>query len=415
MSQKTTEISLPLPNHVQALMRRLEHAGEEVYLVGGSLRDALLGLSPHDFDLATSAKPEKMLTLFSDYRVIPTGLKHGTVTVLSEGQPIEITTFRIDGQYTDTRHPDCVRFTDQITEDLSRRDFTVNAMAYHPSRGLIDPFEGRTDLQNKIIRTVRDPRQRLEEDALRIMRAFRFSAQLGFRIHSDTLSGLHQCRMGLEKIAPERIASEFLRLLLSPDPAPALRLMIQTEVLPYVTPGYCPDEQILQAFCRIPMEESAGLGLFFAKAPKDVILRSLHRLRCSNRQIIGACAVARGSAFAVNTESDARRLIADCGNYAETAVRVSILLGHSPACAWDWVANNTAACTLKELAVDGRDLIAIGLEPKQIGNVLHALLRAVLADPTQNQKEILLTLAKQYDHSDPGKIGSVKCEKGTNL
>ena len=168
------------PRYVADVITRLEECGHEAYIVGGSVRDMLLSKAPNDYDVTTSARPTETLEIFKDMRTIPTGLKHGTVTVMSRGNPIEITTFRIDGEYLDSRRPESVSFTDDVTADLSRRDFTVNAMAYSEKRGLIDVFGGKNDLEKRIIRAVRDPKERFSEDALRIMRAFRFSSQLGF-------------------------------------------------------------------------------------------------------------------------------------------------------------------------------------------------------------------------------------------
>ena len=229
-----------LPTYITTLMDRFACAGEEVYLVGGSLRDLMRGEIPHDYDLATSATPQKTASLFPDCRVIETGIRHGTVTVLFEGNPIEITTFRQDGDYLDGRHPTSVTYTDQICEDLARRDFTVNAMAYHPKVGLVDPFGGRSDLKNKVLRGVGDPHRRIAEDALRIMRAYRFSAQLGFTIEEDTALACQESRDKLSGIAKERIAAEFLRLLTSDAPGRTLEQMAEHGILPYVTGEYSP-------------------------------------------------------------------------------------------------------------------------------------------------------------------------------
>ena len=388
-------VEIRLPDYVTVLMERLEAAGEEVYLVGGSLRDILLGTEPHDFDLATSALPTRTASLFSDHRVITTGLKHGTVTVLSEGNPVEITTFRIDGSYTDARHPDEVTFTRQITEDLSRRDFTVNAMAYHPSRGIVDPFGGASDLSDKLLRAVGDPQTRFSEDALRVMRAFRFAAQLGFSIDEKTLRGAAQTKDGLAAIARERIASEFLRLLLSPAPAEALYTMINAGVLPYVTGEYVPRPAIIETLADLPATDVARLGHFFSDASREQIEHCLSSLKYSNKQITGARAVAVCGRQSVLTPADARRLIASCGVYASSAVRSSVALGLSPVKAIELVEQNNAPCTLSQLAVGGKDLVALGIRGKEIGETLEYLLAAALDNPTVNKKENLLALAQK--------------------
>lgn len=383
-----------LPDYIRALTARLEAAGERVYLVGGSLRDILLGQTPHDYDLATSATPQKTLSLFrEDFRVIETGLKHGTVTVLSEGNPVEITTFRVDGDYTDGRHPDAVSFTRRIADDLSRRDFTVNAMAYREGEGLIDLFDGKADLRRRIIRTVGESRRRFSEDALRILRAFRFSAQLEFTIDEGTAEGIAACREGLSRIAKERVASEFLRLLRARDPAPALLAMKDSGVFPFVLQDYTPCVEAIRLSSSLPPSEEARLG--FLLTGTDRAADILHELKLSNKQITGALAVLRGSAKRIETAADARRLIACCGAWSPLAVRAAILRGNAPKEAVGWVENNDAPVKISELAVTGKDLLSVGLCGKEVGETLNALLAAVIKDPALNQRDILLAMAKK--------------------
>jgi tRNA nucleotidyltransferase (CCA-adding enzyme) len=362
--------------------------------VGGSLRDALLGIEPHDYDLATSAPPERTVELFSDHRVIKTGLQHGTVTVLCEGIPVEITTFRVDGNYTDARHPDQVTFTRRITDDLARRDFTVNAMAYHPERGLIDSFGGQQDLIRRILRAVGDPQKRFEEDALRIMRAFRFSAQLDFDIEDATLQGCIKSKFGLTSIARERIATEFLKLLIARDPEPALRRMSDADLFPHITKEYLPAPEHLSLMSRSPQDECARLALFFSKARKDTAANLLKNLKLSNKQITATCAILSCMRESIQAPADARRFIAACGIYAPLAIRLSVLFGQSPPEAVAWVEENRAPCTISQLSVSGRDLMALGVSGKEIGELLNALLGAVLEDPTLNQRDRLLEFAQ---------------------
>ncbi len=388
-------VEIQYPAYVGEALSRLVAAGEEAYLVGGSLRDALLGIAAHDFDVATSALPEKTLSVFSDCRVIETGLKHGTVTVILAGTPVEITTFRRDGEYTDGRHPDSVSFTDRITEDLSRRDFTVNAMAYHPDRGLVDPFDGQKDLQLRTLRAVREPHLRFDEDALRILRAFRFAAQLGFSIEPATLAAAADCKEGLSRIARERVAAEFVRLLVSPDAARAIALMRETGVLPYVTGDFIPDERALSVLSEMPAEDTARLGTFFFGASPEEISKILHDLRLSTRQIRGTRAVARGGAMRVENERDATALRAEVGDYAKDAARLSQLLGSSPDGAEALVSKNRVPTTVSGLAVTGKDLMAIGLEGREIGQMLSELLGVVMRDPAYNNKEALLALCEE--------------------
>ena len=202
-----------LPEKIESMILRLNSAGFEAYAVGGCVRDRLLGLEPHDYDICTSALPEQTKAVFSEEKVVETGLKHGTVTVIWDNEPIEITTFRTDGEYKDGRHPESVTFTADIREDLSRRDFTVNAMAYSGKSGVVDLFGGQEDLRNKIIRCVGDPVKRFEEDALRILRCLRFCSVYGFNCEENTAKAVHDCKELLKNVSAERVLSELQRLL----------------------------------------------------------------------------------------------------------------------------------------------------------------------------------------------------------
>ncbi len=392
--------NISLPKHILSLMRRLEEEGEEVYLVGGSLRDLLLGRSPSDYDLATSALPEKTKEIFSDHRVITTGLKHGTVTVMEDGEAVEITTFRIDGTYTDARHPDGVTFTRRIEEDLSRRDFTVNAMAYHPSVGLVDPFSGREDLHKKILRTVGDPSLRFSEDALRILRAFRFSAQLEFQIEEKTLLGCANSKSGLTKVAKERIATELLRLLLSNDPSSALENMMETGVIFFVLGENIPSKKILKLLKNMPAKDTARLGFLLAEFDRETVNDTLKFLKYSNKQITGACSVATGAKKKIATPSDARKFIASCGIYAEDACRASVLLGNSSGEALGWIKENQAPASISDLKISGKDLMEIGIFGREIGETLQEIFALVLEDPSLNEKEKLLHLSKKLNKTN---------------
>ena len=382
------------PEYISEIVSRLESAGEEAYVVGGSVRDSLLGIKANDFDIATSSLPQKTIALFSDKRVIETGLKHGTVTVIFNGEPIEITTFRVDGSYTDSRHPDTVRFTKRIEEDLSRRDFTVNAMAFSETRGLVDVFGGRSDLKARLIRAFREPSLRFSEDALRIMRAFRFSAQLGFEIEESTLRGAKEMRSRLESIARERICAEFVKLLCSPSPKNAILQMIECGILPYVTGNIVPNDRAINALSDMPTSDIARLGTFFSGYNQDDIRKVLNSLKCSGKQITGTLAVSRGSLMCVDSPTSATALIATVGEYASLAARASYLLGNSPENAEAYVAANRAPSKISELDIGGRDIIALGVCGTEKGRVLDELLKMAMNDPDLNQKEKLTQIAK---------------------
>lgn len=220
-----------------AVLHRLQDAGHKAYVVGGCVRDALLGQRPHDWDICTSARPEQVLALFGAARCIPTGLKHGTVTVRQGEGLYEVTTFRTEGAYSDGRHPDAVAFIADVRGDLARRDFTVNAMAYNEQEGLVDPFGGAADLvQNRVVRAVGDPAQRFDEDALRILRLLRFAARLGFAMEPDTLAAALAARQNLRRISAERQREELVRLLCAPRPSAYLVPEILGEIIPELLP-----------------------------------------------------------------------------------------------------------------------------------------------------------------------------------
>ena len=204
---------IQIPPHALTVVERLERYGYEAYVVGGCVRDSLLGRNPKDWDVCTNALPQEVLRVFKRFHVIKTGLQHGTVTVMADHQPVEVTTFRIDGDYSDNRHPDSVNFVSRVEEDLARRDFTINAMAYNPSRGLVDAFDGQTDLRAGIIRCVGEPDARFNEDGLRILRALRFAARYNFGIETETAFSIHRNRHLLENVSVERIFSELKGIL----------------------------------------------------------------------------------------------------------------------------------------------------------------------------------------------------------
>lgn len=392
--------SIFIPDRALRVMERLWDAGEEVYIVGGCVRDALLGALPHDYDMTVSCIPERTLEIFSDMRTIPTGLKHGTVTVLSDGYPLELTTFRVDGSYSDSRRPDSVSFTRRVEDDLSRRDFTVNAMAYSPRTGLIDLFGGREDLEAGVIRAVGHPATRFGEDALRIMRAFRFSAQLGFSIDGKTLDGACECREGLQNIAAERIGVEFIKLICSRHPERPLRQMSELGILPYASPDYTPEDRIFSLLSGMPENDIARLGFYLSQADRQTAQGVLRVLRCSNKQKSGALSVAEWANRRIETSADATRLRGALVELAPLAVRASVLLGVSDEGAVALVEQSTAPARIGDLAVDGGDLSALGIRGREIGATLHYLLERVIERPELNSREALLELAKK--HIDKG-------------
>ena len=275
-----------LPENVQKALDILNAAGYEAYLVGGCVRDALRGAVPHDYDIATNALPEETLAAFSGYRTIATGIRHGTVTVLLNQMPIEITTYRVDGAYADHRRPDGVTFTPSLREDLARRDFTVNAMAYHPERGLVDPFFGREDLSSGIIRAVGEPMARFTEDALRILRALRFSARFGFSIEPATREAIFALSDTLNLIAPERVREELVGTIVAKDAARVMREY--AAVLSVI----CPQGALTEAFDVLPADTAVlRLADFLLAAGESGAQTALSALRFDNKTAKAVCTV----------------------------------------------------------------------------------------------------------------------------
>ncbi len=388
------------PEYISAVLSVLRKNGFEAYIVGGSVRDSLLGLSPNDFDITTSALPEKTIELFSDFKLVTTGLKHGTVTIISDSHPVEVTTFRIDGDYKDSRHPSKVLFTDSIVADLSRRDFTVNAMAYDDERGVIDPFDGRADLSRKLIRTVGAPERRFSEDALRIMRAFRFSAQLGFGIDDDTISAAKSMRAGLSNVSRERISVEFLKLITSADPLYALQKMKECEVFEYVLGKHTPSDTQLCALGAAPRSERARLAILLCSAPEDERPEILASLKLSGKLTSNVLTIAkRLSEDLSGDETDARRFIGSCGDLIEDTLGAAKALHILDADFEALVRTNMRqklCLSHSDLAIGGKEIISLGGKGKEIGEVLDALLEHLIKVPTDNDRDTLIALAEKY-------------------
>ena len=382
------EYEFNIPKYIKVVLDRLFNEGERAYIVGGSLRDMLLQKAPHDFDLASSAEPSRACEIFSDMRVIKTGLAHGTITVLSGGQPIELTTFRVDGEYHDMRRPDNVIFTRKIEDDLSRRDFTVNAMAYNENDGLIDLFGGCEDLSNKIIRTVGDPYARFSEDALRIMRAFRFSAQLGFDIEEKTLEAAGALANRLTLIAKERIFSELTRLICSPFPEKPLKQMRSLGVLSYIFNGYTPSDRAIELLSSAENDDITRLALFFSDTDGASARSELISLKASGKQR-AASSIIDASKICYSTREDMARLRARLSTDANIALKLSVLLGYSPRESLSLI-DDTTPYSISQLAIDGADLIALGYSGREIGKTLARLLDLVINDPKINTREGLL-------------------------
>ena len=290
-------MKLTLDPGAAALLDALHAAGYAAYAVGGCVRDSLLGRTAHDWDLCTSALPQQVMELFGAEQCIPTGLQHGTVTIKYGGQLYETTTFRTEGSYTDGRHPDEVRFVPDVREDLARRDFTINAMAYNEAEGLVDPFGGQKDLQNGLLRAVGEPQQRFTEDALRILRLYRFAARFGFALDAATARAARQLAPHLDCISAERIQEELAKLLAAPQPGAYLEPAVLAVVLPELTPAALEAAKPVVDACpageeNLPVRWAALLG---ALGETDT-RRVLKRLRCSNACIEETAVLVRETA-----------------------------------------------------------------------------------------------------------------------
>ena len=389
------------------LLDTLHRAGYAAYVVGGCVRDSLLGLTPHDWDLCTSALPQQVMELFGAQRCIPTGLQHGTVTVKQSGALYEITTFRTEGTYTDGRHPDEVHFVPDVREDLARRDLTINAMAYNEKEGLVDPFGGQADLQSGIVRAVGVPRQRFTEDALRILRLYRFAARFGFAIDPPTAQAAQELCAHLDCVSVERIEEELAKLLSAPAPAAYLDEKILGVVLPELSPEALAAAKPVVDAC--PAGEQAlpvRLAALLLSLGEDGIRRTLKRLRCSNALIEEAAVLVRETVPGVPVSLNiyARRLL---GKYNLCTVQRIAALGTAlqPERAADFAALSELAeqldadgvcCRVSQLAVNGRDLMAAGVPAGPgIRKVLEALLDGVIREEYPNERQALLAAVQQ--------------------
>ena len=389
------------------LLDTLHRAGYAAYVVGGCVRDSLLGLTPHDWDLCTSALPQQVMELFGAQRCIPTGLQHGTVTVKQGGGLYEITTFRTEGTYTDGRHPDEVHFVPDVREDLARRDFTINAMAYNEKEGLVDPFGGQTDLQSGVLRAVGVPRQRFTEDALRILRLHRFAARFGFAIDPPTAQAAQELCAHLDCVSVERIEEELAKLLSAPAPAAYLDEKILGVVLPELSPEALAAAKPVVDAC--PAGERAlpvRLAALLLSLGEDGTRRTLKRLRCSNACIEETAVLVREAVPGVPVSLNiyARRLL---GKYNLCTVQRIAALGTAlqPEHAADFAALSELAeqldadgvcCRVSQLAVNGRDLMAAGVPAGPgIRKVLEALLDGVIREEYPNERQALLAAVQQ--------------------
>lgn len=441
-------VSIRVPEKAKYIIDTLYAAGFEAYVVGGCVRDSILGREPQDWDITTSAKPQQVKALFS--RTIDTGLQHGTVTVLLEKEGFEVTTYRIDGVYEDNRHPTEVIFTPNLEEDLKRRDFTINAMAYNDKEGLIDIYGGMEDMEAKVIRCVGEPRERFGEDALRMLRAIRFSAQLGYRIEEKTKEAIRELAPTLAKISAERVQTELIKMMLSPHPE-EIRVAYELGVTKVFFPEfdammetgqkhphhrYSVGEHTIHACMSVPADKVLRLAVLFHDIGKprtitfdedgtthfkghsyvgaEMAKEILRRLRFDNDTIFDVSRLVLYHDYGNDTEPDlkiVRRAISRIGEdifpqlmevmYADICAQSDYMRENKLERIKKWKAlfqvirDENQCVSLKTLAVTGKDLLETGMKPgKEIGIALQKLLELVLDEPEKNTKEFLLTAVR---------------------
>lgn len=433
-----------LPEHAARAVAALEAAGYQTWAVGGCVRDSLRGAAPHDWDLCTAARPDQMQAVFAGERVLETGLRHGTLTLLTGGGPIEITTFRTDGGYSDGRHPDGVRFVGSVEDDLARRDFTIGAMAWHPQRGLCDPYGGLDDLQEGILRAVGDPDARFTEDALRILRGIRFASRLGFAVEPETAAAMRRQADRLHGIAAERVRGELTGLLCGRFAHRTLRMFTDLigVVLPELTPMFgCAQrnphhlydvwEHSIRAAAQVPADpvlrwaallhdcgkpacktvDEQGVGHFYGHpaVSRTIAGQIAHRLRFSSAdQDRLLLLVEQHDRPLGENDKLVRRRLSQIG---EARFRDLLALKKGDAVGQGTHPEDVAALlaterrlqavlqadtcfSLRHLAVKGNDLTALGLSGPAVGEMLHFLLDAVLDEQAENTREALLALAR---------------------
>ena len=401
-------ISFPLDPGAAALLTRLHAAGHAAYAVGGCVRDSLLGQTPHDWDLCTSATPEQVLELFGEVHCIPTGLQHGTVTVKHGGELYEITTFRTEGAYSDGRHPDHVAFVPDVKEDLARRDFTINAMAYNAEEGLIDPFGGQNDLAAGIVRAVGEPQRRFEEDALRILRLYRFAARFGFAIDPATGQAARALCRHLDCVSEERIAEELSRLLAAPAPGAYLEAEVLAVIFPELDAAELPESRRILDALEPGMEHvPVRLAALLCPLGEAGARAALKRLKCSNALTGTVATLVREAAAGMPGAAltlTARRFLSRY-DLATITDLTALCSARHPEQAEAFAAlqqeaarlvETNACCRINQLAVNGRDLMDAGIRPGPgLRRVLDALLEQVLTGQLPNEKAALLAAAAQ--------------------
>jgi len=400
-------IKIQVPEAARRIIEQLNTSGFEAYVVGGCVRDSLLGRQPEDWDITTSAKPEQVKEIFN--RTVDTGIQHGTVTVLIDHEGYEVTTYRIDGEYEDGRHPKSVEFTGNLLEDLKRRDFTINAMAYSDREGLVDAFDGVKDLEGRVIRCVGNPLDRFTEDALRILRAIRFSAQLGFDMEAETRAAISVIAPNMAKVSKERIQVELTKLLLSDHPG-RLKDVYENGIGPYISKhfeaaGKQPFES--ERFTELlPVKHMRWSGFLRLEEPEDAV-RILKELKLDNDTIYQTKTLVSLWKTEISAHKPAIRQVMSTLSpelfkdllwfqkvfcHPSYKNRLEMVEQYS-----EEILRAGDCIRLKDMAVTGRELIDAGMKPgPEMGTVLNRLFQLVLEKPECNNREYLMKSAEQF-------------------
>ncbi len=451
--QLSSGIALRVPFQARAVMSQLQAAGFEAYVVGGCVRDALLGLEPHDWDMTTSATPDEMKAAV-DFHSIDRGLKHGTITFVVDHEPIEVTTFRTESGYSDGRHPDSIEFAATLEEDLSRRDFTVNAMAWSGETGVVDPFDGLADLQNRVLRCVGDPSERFSEDGLRVMRALRFAAVYGFAVEENTAQAVHDRKGMLSAVSGERICVELLKMMKAPDGDHLASIVkqfpdVMLEIMPELGPTYGFDQEC-PCHDRDCWTHMVDVMAYVEADPALRLAALLHDIGKPSCKVVGADGIAHyrghpeaGAKIAAMlmrrlkfprklseevhflieqhdnwpspTKRSARRFLARCGDEPRARKLLALMRADRLAHAPGWVESKMgeldqfetflaaaleekAAFTINDLEVGGSDLIDKGwVEGPDLGAELQRLFDLVLSGDLPNERDALLRAVGDFE------------------
>ena len=406
-------MKINLPPKVRYIINKIYENNYEAYIVGGCVRDAILGFEPNDYDITTSASPNTIQEIFKDFKCIETGIEHGTVSVVIEDEIFEITTYRIEGEYKDHRRPDKVDFTDRLEEDLKRRDFTINAMAYNEKKGLIDLFGGKEDLNNKIIKTVGNPYDRFNEDGLRMIRAIRFSSKLNFTIEKETLKAIYDKSFIINNISLERITDEFTKIILSDKPE-NIKYLFETKLLKYLNISNEDDiGKLKQFYNEIVILKKINKNLEKRLALLDYIVEK-NNINCKSfcNELIYSKKVIKNHNIILtllkNIEIDhlnkveIKKILSGVDrNLLEEYLDISRIIYDKEKKVDEIIdilseiEENNECYIIKNLKVNGRDIMSLGYKNKEVGEVLNYLLEIVIENYTLNKKDVLIKKIKE--------------------